>query len=62
MNERKYQVVSRGVLNGHLRIWEVWESNKAAAVATAKYEEKRGWDVTLYKNVEGKLVAIPIRK
>lgn len=54
----KYQVVSRGVLNGEARIWETWVGTKAAALQVAREERARGWDVSIYKDTEHGLINV----
>lgn len=57
----KYQVVSRGILNGEARVYETWVGTKAAAIQVAREERARGWNVAIYKDTEQGLVPVPMR-
>lgn len=58
----KYQVVSRGILNGEARIYETWVGTKTAALQVAREEKGRGWDVSIYKDTEHGLINVTSMK
>lgn len=58
----KYQVVSRGILNGQARVWETWVQNKTGALQVAREERSRGWDVSIYKDTEHGLINVTSMK